>query len=977
MSKILFELEVRNAGSTQEVERLKGNLRDINKELKGVDAGTKAYESLTDEAIKTRIEIKRLQDQQKALNSEFKQLSVPKDSLQGMRNEYAALSRQIALLTAQERSSKFGQSLIAQAAGIKKQVDGIEQSFGRFTGNVGNYRSALDGIGAGLGKAFAVFGIANIGDRIIETTRQTERLFAVLQNAVGSNSAANSIFSQIRDFATTTPFQVNELVEAFVKLEQRNFNPTIGQLKVLGDIAVSQNKSINQFVEALLDAQTGEFERLKEFGIVVRKSKTDTDSLSVSFKGQATTIKNTSESISQYLLSLGNVPGIAGAANAVSKTLDGSISNLSDNFDQLITNLGSSGGVIKGVVDGIGSLVEQINVATRTKYSDTLKQQQSEFNALIGILKDVNVEESTRQIAIQTLNEKYGEYIGNINLEKASQDELNRALFNGNDLFLKRIFIRSKEERLAEIADFELKTQRRIFDAQKALRGDKTGTAFEGEAFGIQLFGEETIRKALAQDEANLANIQKGRAAFLKEQEEFAKQLGFTAEQQAKVAEGLEGGTGTGKGNGGKDKTGPTTDLKKEADASAGSLEFLREKVKKLQEQLEKAAPDKIAPILQNLIKAEAELKRLEDRIEGIRNPAKGEAAPSDSELDAAARLLGSVYEKTVELSDQARESIVENNATIVKDDKYTAEQRLALERALSEGKIGRTKEEQERITEIEKEEQRKRDEILKASIQGAAQLLSGLNQIRSNQFEQQIESEEAALDARYEKELEAAQGNAAAEEAVRKKFEAEKLKLEKKAAEERRKIARTEIIINTAVAIAQALPNVVAAAAAAAAGAIQLAVVNSQKFEKGGKVQFGMFGGQPHSAGGTKGIFSDGTRVEVEKDEAFFVLNKRASAQIAKLSALNQMYGGRRFADGGALAFTPQLSNFAPSASPGAISINVQMSDEQMRIFAQTVAGDVAKETANATRTAVGEGLNDANRRTERQARANETRQV
>lgn len=975
MSKILFEIEVRNAGAAQEVERLKGNLRDINKELKGVDAGTKAYESLTDEAIKTRIEIKRLQDQQKALNNEFKQLSVPKDSLQGMRNEYAALSRQIALLTAQERGSKFGQSLIAQAAGIKKQVDGIEQSFGRFTGNVGNYRSAIDGIGAGLGKAFAVFGIANIGDRIIETTRQTERLFAVLQNAVGSNSAANSIFSQIRDFATTTPFQVNELVEAFVKLEQRNFNPTIGQLKVLGDIAVSQNKSINQFVEALLDAQTGEFERLKEFGIVVRKSKTDTDSLSVSFKGQATTIKNTSESISQYLLSLGNVPGIAGAANAVSKTLDGSISNLSDNFDQLITNLGQGGGALKGVVDLIGRFVGFLNEATRTNFSDTLREQQQEFNALISIVKDVNTEEGVRKQAIAELNQNYGQYIGNINLEKASQDELNAVLKAGNDLFLKRIFVQAQEEELAEFAQRRLRLTTSLLEAEKDLRAeeakrDPNRIDVSGGLTGFNAADQARQRVAALRNEIESVNEQT--KEFAKDQEELAKALGLTAAEQQKVRDGLNARPTTDK----KPK-GPTTDVKKEADAAAGSLEFLREKVKKLQEQLEKAAPDKIAPILQNLIKAEAELKRLEDRIEGIRNPAAGEAAPSDSELDAVARLLGSVYEKTVELSDQARESIVENNAKVVEDDEYTAEQRLALERALADKKIGLTKEEQEEKTEIEKEEQKKRDEILKASIQGAAQLLSGLNQIRSNQFEQELEKEEAALDARYEKELEAVQGNAVAEEAVRKKFEAEKLKLEKKAAEERRKIARTEIIINTAVAIAQALPNVVAAAAAAAAGAIQLAVVNSQKFEKGGKVQFGMFGGQPHSAGGTKGIFSDGTRVEVEKDEAFFVLNKRASAQIAKLSALNQMHGGRRFADGGALAFTPQLSNFAPAASQGAISINVQMSDEQMRIFAQTVAGDVAKETANATRTAVGEGLNDANRRTERQARANETRQV
>lgn len=64
-------------------------------------------------------------------------------------------------------------------------------------------------------------------------------------------------------------------------------------------------------------------------------------------------------------------------------------------------------------------------------------------------------------------------------------------------------------------------------------------------------------------------------------------------------------------------------------------------------------------------------------------------------------------------------------------------------------------------------------------------------------------------------------------------------------------------------------------------------------EFGLGGAAKVGMFGGKPHSAGGTRGVFDDGTRIEVERDEMFFVINKRSSAMIERLSDINQAGGG------------------------------------------------------------------------------------
>lgn len=141
--KILFEIEIENVGASRRIEALREEIRRLNKEIKGVEDGSDEYRKFAGEIANAQIEIKDLKEQQKALNREFQAAKFPKDSLQGLRIEYSKLSEQLKVLSAAERQSPFGQSIIANAANVKKQIDGIEQSIGRFTGNVGNYRSAF------------------------------------------------------------------------------------------------------------------------------------------------------------------------------------------------------------------------------------------------------------------------------------------------------------------------------------------------------------------------------------------------------------------------------------------------------------------------------------------------------------------------------------------------------------------------------------------------------------------------------------------------------------------------------------------------------------------------------------------------------------------------------------------------------------------------------------------------------------------
>ena len=62
------------------------------------------------------------------------------------------------------------------------------------------------------------------------------------------------------------------------------------------------------------------------------------------------------------------------------------------------------------------------------------------------------------------------------------------------------------------------------------------------------------------------------------------------------------------------------------------------------------------------------------------------------------------------------------------------------------------------------------------------------------------------------------------------------------------------------------------------------------QRMATGGEAKLGIFGGKPHSAGGTHLYGSDGSHIEVERGEMFAVINRRSTDLISRLSNLNSL---------------------------------------------------------------------------------------
>lgn len=147
MSRVLFEIVASDVGVSKQLDDIRARVIQLKKEIKGTKEGTTEYEKLTNQLVEAKIEVNNLTAAQRALNKEFKAAQVPTDSLAGLRLEYSALTEQITKLSAAQRNSDFGKNLTSRAATLKNEINGIEESLGRFTGSVGNYQKGLTTIG--------------------------------------------------------------------------------------------------------------------------------------------------------------------------------------------------------------------------------------------------------------------------------------------------------------------------------------------------------------------------------------------------------------------------------------------------------------------------------------------------------------------------------------------------------------------------------------------------------------------------------------------------------------------------------------------------------------------------------------------------------------------------------------------------------------------------------------------------------------
>ncbi|HBM2078910.1 TPA: hypothetical protein LUK47_004106 [Escherichia coli] len=213
----------------------------------------------------------------------------------------------------------------------------------------------------------AVAGLASIvaataykaAQELVESHRQLDKMSASLKTLTGSTQGARQALSILQDFARDTPYGLEQAVEGFRKLVALGLTPSEEALRSYGNTAAAMGKDLNQMIEAVADASTFEFERLKEFGIKAKQNKNDVE---FTFQGTTTVVKKSAADIEQYLLNIGNV-NFAGAMADQANTLNGAIASASDSWSQLKMTLATSldVGALAEPIRYIDDLIQELN----------------------------------------------------------------------------------------------------------------------------------------------------------------------------------------------------------------------------------------------------------------------------------------------------------------------------------------------------------------------------------------------------------------------------------------------------------------------------------------------------------------------------------------------------------------------------------------------------------------------------------------
>ena len=166
------------------------------------------------------------------------------------------------LLRLQDQFTKPLQGTTKEIRAQKAQINAATKAINSYADKANTAFKRVTAVAAGV---TAALGAAAIKTGFSEAL-DLEGYKMQLETATKDTKKASEIMQYAIDMANKTPFEGGELVEGAAKFEAMGLSAK-KWLTYAGDMAAATNKNFDQSVEALIDAQTGELERLKEFGI--------------------------------------------------------------------------------------------------------------------------------------------------------------------------------------------------------------------------------------------------------------------------------------------------------------------------------------------------------------------------------------------------------------------------------------------------------------------------------------------------------------------------------------------------------------------------------------------------------------------------------------------------------------------------------------------------------------------------------------
>lgn len=182
-------------------------------------------------------------------------------------------------------TSRIGNSFVTLRTRAETELNRINKSGNSLTGTLTKIAGLVGG-GMLIKNAFEG-----------ATTLEMQRNAIV---AMKGQARADELMKFGVNFANITPYQTSEVLDAIKTLEIRGLDPT-QYLEGIGNMSAMLGKPLEQGVEAILDAVTGEFERLKEFGITKKMLEEQISKGSFDNKGSLINQKKMFDDLMKYI----------------------------------------------------------------------------------------------------------------------------------------------------------------------------------------------------------------------------------------------------------------------------------------------------------------------------------------------------------------------------------------------------------------------------------------------------------------------------------------------------------------------------------------------------------------------------------------------------------------------------------------------------------------------------------------------------
>ncbi len=773
---------------------------------------------------------KKTAEDQKKVSSELATASQKRTA--ALKNEEAELKRlQVALkqaFTAPEINKINGQinSVKSNISALKGETSGL----GKVLGGLGGQFAA---IGAGVAAAFSVQAIISFATDSVKAFREAEvnankLKFAVTSIANEGVPAFERLIQQSARLQKISIFSDDDIQRTQTQLLQ--FGLTADEVeklipKVL-DLASATGKDLSEATDTLIQGINGQTRALKPLGLE---------------------FKNTGDKAENLAIITEKLNKFQGASAELLKTSAGEAENLTNKIDDLKEKIGESiansplfkefKGFISKFVESFTTL-DELQAESQRKRLDGIKK-----TIELGIKPQIELEEKLAGVQITT-QEKIDAISQRIaDKEKEREDFRKEQIDVLNTLTNEELTQRQKK-----LSDFNvliaqekellrLEKEKKIVadENAKLVDGQKVITEEIKATIRLDVLNREllTVKKEL-----NNPNLTKQQTTAIQEQIVALKELinvnptklGKTDEQIAKDSAASEAARQKELENQRKLQQ----EINKLAEENLKNQESLRQQfVKSQQDALDVELKNKLVALSELQLADEDYAKqRILLEIDTQKKLIEVDSLSFDEKQRAIEKLqdLQIKFNELITANNQSRSDKDQKAANDLADDIAASWQRLEDEKTAATKKGAADREEAEKLA-------------IQKTFDLSNELASAIFQISSDNLRKTQDEETQALQTSKDNALSNKRLTETEKDRINKEFAAKELALKKKQFEENKKQARSEAVIKGALAIINALATanniyagLILAAAIAAETAIEIGVINSQKFAKGTK---------------------------------------------------------------------------------------------------------------------------------------------